>query len=158
MNFWAHFIIALVLSSLIFVGISYFITPLDIQTIASCILIAGIFGIVPDVDLLGSYPRGILTTIVLIIAVIIAAFSAPFSMTLEYAKSAVIFFLAILGVYFLILEFIIGKHRSHSHTLVFGVVIALIFYYAIGFPLFQSLAVLLGVGIHLILDKQVKVA
>jgi membrane-bound metal-dependent hydrolase YbcI (DUF457 family) len=150
MNFVPHITIALLVGLALFWGLGA-----EGLALATLVLLTGLAGILPDADHQSSVPRGLLNKAVLLFALFIVFTHLGFEPTLEWGKNALILFLAIFGVYFIIVILFLSVHRGITHTIRFALFVALAFF-LIDFNYLHSLAGFVGVLVHLALDSQIR--
>lgn len=159
MDFKAHFLIAFFSSAILFGILNTYLIHADMLVYIFAVGMATVFGVVSDVDLTGTTPRGLLNIGVALFGILVGIYQNPFQLTFEWLKSVIIIALAVFGIYFVIMEFVIKKHRGITHTLIFGILAALLFYFVVGLNMWVSVAPIWGILVHILLDREkVKVA
>ena len=151
MNFPEHTFIAFLIGVIIFWGF----LGLSLVEGTVCVLLTILAGLSPDCDHQEAKIRRWLNMAVLTLALAIAILQVPLELSFEWAKEAGILFLAIVGVYGLIMMCVFGRHRGPSHSLAFAIFIGAAFYF-IAYNEMHALAGIAGTLTHLILDKEIK--
>ena len=155
MNWKEHLVIGMLFTALFFLFIDRSPSTFQLVLLLFC---GGMSALVPDLDHKESMGKSVLDVGFVVAA---AFFSYSSRCTTDFCVPGieilgimVMSFLAMLGAYFLFFRFLKPRHRGITHTLLFTVVYALLFFLLFGKNF--AIAAFLGYFSHLIADQEIK--
>lgn len=146
MDWKSHAIIGTILAAIVF-----YLLNVSLLSLVFLAIFSGFSALLPDIDHKMGKARSLADKAFVVFALIYSFISCGISCDLVYfIKTA----LLLIGIYFLIITFLMPRHRGITHSLLFAFLYALVLYFLINFNL--ALAGFVGYASHLLADKEIK--